>query len=110
MDLFSKNTFAGLGMNYESAVSNRYNYNLVEWLVDRAFKIWSSISKFNTAIDFLKRYFYLIVFPIKFVTAVIGRKVLMLRNPSIKISTASKKPLYISISFISHKTYSDIKK
>ena len=109
-DLFRKNTFTGLGMNYESAVSNRYKYNLVECLVDRAFKICSSISKFNSEINFLKRYFYLNGFPNKFVTAVIGRKVSLLRNPSIKISTVSKKPLYISIPFISHKTNSDIKK
>ena len=41
---------------------------------------------------------------------IIGRKVLLLRNPVIEVSTVFNKPFHVSIPFINHKTNYDIKK
>ena len=68
------------------------------------------LSKFNIENNFLDRYFYLNGFPNKFLMAIISQNVLLLRIRAIKVLTMSKKTLYMSILFASHKTNSAIKK
>ena len=53
----------GVAMNYESEVSNRYKYNLVERVLDRALKIHSSVSNFSIQIKFQNDSSTWMVFP-----------------------------------------------
>ena len=56
--LFRKQTFTGLAMKYNSAISSSFKLNLVQCLVHRAFKICSSYLSFTKELDFLRNFFY----------------------------------------------------
>ena len=65
--VFRKKTFSALGLKPGSFVSNRYKFNLTQFLVDRAYKICSSYKVFSLELGFLKRYLSRNNFPLDFV-------------------------------------------
>lgn len=101
---FRKSTFTGLGMKFESAIPNKYKSNLINCLVDRAFKINSTDFGFNEEISKLKQYFCQNNFPLKFINNIINSKIESYRKPKLVKSTVSKKILYSSLPFLSNIT------
>ena len=57
--LFRKETFTGLATKRNSAepIYSRYRIKQIQCLVTRAYKICSISPRFNSEIDFLRRYF-----------------------------------------------------
>ena len=45
-------------MKFNGAVSNRYKFNLVTCLIDRAYIIFSSYPVFSTEPDFIRKFFF----------------------------------------------------
>ena len=107
--LYRKDTFTGLSTKYNSAVPNRYKFNLIQCLVTRAFRICSDFHKFSTETTFLRNYFQQNGFPCSLVNKAINLTADSLRT-SIQIPSVEKKSIYCCIPFISHKTNSFIKK
>ena len=107
-DSYRKSTFTGLGMKFDSAIPDRYKSNLVNCLIDRAFKINSTLSGFNDQISKLKTYFFQNHFPVKFVNKILKSKLDSFDRPKLIQSTASKKILYSSIPFLSNVTNKQI--
>ena len=54
-DVYRKSTFTGLGMKFNSKISEIYKYNLVNCLLERAFKICSSESNFRSSLEKLRK-------------------------------------------------------
>ena len=58
---FIKPTFTGLGMKYNSAISKNYKLNLIDCLIDRAYKINSTVSNFCIDLQRLRNSFLLVM-------------------------------------------------
>ena len=108
--MYRKNTFTWLITKFNSAVTNRYKTNLVQCLYERAYKICSLVSSLKLELGYIKKFFYKNGHPNKLVSFVMRNKEHKAVNPAEPIMTASKKPVYSSIPFISHRTNSAIKK
>ena len=108
--LFRKETFTGLSTKYNSAVPSRYKINLIQCLVSRAYKICSSLSRFNSELEFLKRYFTQNRFPCAVVNSMIFKFSNVVRSTNTPVLTAEKKSLFCAIPFISFRANSQIKK
>ena len=65
--VFRKNILHGLGLRFDSFVFNHHKFDLVQCLVDRAYKILSSYMAFSVELDFLKRYLSRKNFPNAFI-------------------------------------------
>ena len=52
---YRKPTYTGLGMKFNSAVSDQYKFNLIDCLMDRAYKINSTLTQFCLEIQRLKK-------------------------------------------------------
>ena len=55
--MYRKPTNTGLGMKFNSAISNKYKFNLIDCMIDRAYKINSTMYGFTQEIMKLKRHF-----------------------------------------------------
>ena len=100
------NIFAELSIIYwitflfDSAIPEKYKYNLINCLVDRAFKINSNETTFQTEIKRLKTFFLRNSFPFKTIKKTIDNKIHSLRNNINEISSVPRKKIYLSIPFI----------
>ena len=108
--LFRKQTFTGLSTKYDSALPNRYEFNLIQCLVTRAFRIISDMNSFNKEILFLKKYFFQNKFPSTYVENIINKTISSISSPSVSVQSAEKKSLYCTIPFISHNMNSAMKR
>ena len=108
--VFRKKTFTGLMMKYDSAVSNRYKFNLVSCLIDRAYKICSDYSRFCSELKVIRKIFYSNSYPCSYIEKCFRIKLNSIFDPPTPKLTAPKKPLFISIPFIDHSTNFALKK
>ena len=100
-DVYRKSTFTGLGMKFNSKISEIYKYNLVNCLLERAFKICSSEYNFRSSLEKLRKYFYQNSFPVHFTEKIINQKLSSLRNISQVTFDVPKKIMFISLPYIS---------
>ena len=105
---YTKPTNTGLGMKFDSAVPNLYKFNLIKCLVDRAIKINSNLSFFNSQIEYLKKYFSQNNFPLKVIEKTISRHIEKLNNTPSPSLDASKKKVFIKLPFLSHSSNKNI--
>ena len=108
--VFRKNTFTGLMMKFDSAVSNRYKFNLICCLIDRAYKICSDFSRFCSELEVIRKIFYSNSYPCSYIEKCVRIKLNSIFNPPALKLTAPKKPLFISIPFTDHSTNFALKK
>jgi len=108
--VFRKSTFTGLGMKFDSAVSNRYKFNLVSCLIDRAYKICSSYPKFCIELDQIRKFFYGNSYPCLYIDKCIRIKLDSIFSPPKPKLTANKKPFFVSIPFLDHASNFALKK
>ena len=54
---YRKPTYSGLGLKFSSAVPDRYKFNLIDCLIDRAYKINSTVTTFCKELHRLKKFF-----------------------------------------------------
>ena len=98
--LFRKQTFTGLAMKYNSAISSSFKLNLVQCLVHRAFKICSSYLSFTKELDFLRNFFIKNGFPQSFIENCFKKKIDNLINPKQTPPTVSKQKIIVSFPFM----------
>ena len=97
---FQKKTFSGLGMKFDSAIPEKYKYNLINCLVDRAFKINSSSTGFFNEIRRLKQYFCQNNFPLNAVDKTITCKINSINSTENATLTAPKKKVFATLPFL----------
>ena len=105
-----KNSFSGLSPKFDIFVSNCYKFNLVQCLVDRAYKLCSSYKGFSFELDFLKRYFSRNNFPLTFIESYYRINYTPYSFPLQQCSRYGKTPLNVKIYFISYDQNIYIKK
>ena len=67
-------SFTGLGMKFNSAISETNKYNLVHCLLERTIKTCSNKIKLNSSVNKLRTFFYQNAFPVKFIDKIIKSK------------------------------------
>ena len=99
---YRKPTNTGLGLKYNSAVSYEYKMNLIDCLVDRAYKINTTLQGLLNELDFLRRYFTQNGYSVFVVMRNMAKKMENLKNPAPVIHSVSKRIIYCKIPFISN--------
>ena len=100
-DVFRKPSSTGLGMKFDSAISFKYKINLINCLLDRAYKISSTSLSFTNEIQKLKTFFGQNNFPNDLVERVVNRNLINIFSPRSINAEVSKKVIYASIPFMS---------
>ena len=108
-EVYRKPTTTGLGLKFNSAVSETYKFALINCLIDRAYKLSSSIDSFFSEVEKLKSFFCQNNYPLKAVENTIKLKIDKLLSPSDPVTTVPKLPLYLKIPFLSIKSNSSLK-
>ena len=88
-------------MKYDSEIMPKYKFNLIDCLLDRAYKICSNRENFQTEIERLRNYFFQNGFPFKTIEAQFSKKLESLSKPHETIQTACKKTIYAVLPYIS---------
>ena len=101
-DLYRKPTFTGLGMKHDSSIDHKFKTNLVNCLIDRAYKLSSTYYNFINEVEKLKKYFCQNNFPLFLIENLTRNKINSLLVPKPLVSTVDKNPIYASIPFISN--------
>ena len=101
-DLYRKPTNTGLGMKFHSEVMNKYKFNLIHCLVDRAYKICSSNKTFFAEIENLKNFFFKNGFPLHTIEKNINSKLNSISKSEPIVQTSEKKPLFVVIPYLSN--------
>ena len=97
--VYRKPSFSGLGMKFGSFLPINYKRNIICTLVYRAFMISSNYAKFHLDILFLKNFFSMNGFPMKFVETYIGKTLTNLITPK-PPSQPSKEIIYFALPFL----------
>ena len=98
---YRKPTFTGHGMKYSSAISKKYKLNLVDCLIDRAYKINSTLTNFCLELQRLRKYFTGNGFNIFTLENQISKKLNLIKNPVPVVASAAKRIVYCKIPFLS---------
>ena len=98
---YRKPTYTGLGMKFDSAISDKYKFNLIDCLIDRAYKINSTVTQFCKELQRLRTFFSANGFNIFSVERKISKKLDCIKNPKPSIPTANKRIVYGKIPFMS---------
>ena len=88
-------------MKFDSAVSDKYKFNLIDCLIDRAFKINSTVTNFCRELQKLRHFFTSNGFGIFTLERKFSHKLDSLKNPKPIVATAEKKIVYCKIPFMS---------
>ena len=102
--VYRKTTNAGLGMKFNSAISNKYKFNLIDCMIDRAYKINSTVYGFTQEISKLKRYFAQNKFNQFSVNQQVQRKLAKIESDNNKdaVLTCAKITVFAQIPFMSN--------
>ena len=92
----------GHGLKFDSLVSNCYNFNLVQSLVNRAYEIYSSYRVFSLQLEFLKQYLSCNNFSLTFIESCFRIKLDSIFYPAPTVLTVRKTPLHVKIHFNSY--------
>ena len=101
-----KPTHTGLGLNFNSSISNIYKNGLIKCLVDRAYKINSSYDKFLTEINDLKVHFLKNCYPLRVVNQIIDTTFTSIVEPKEVSATAPKEKVFVKPKLCSVYLYS----
>ena len=103
-NVYRKPTFTGLGMKFSSHIPEIYKYNVVSCLVERAYKICSSVVNFEKQLSFLRDFFAGNGFPLHFVADVMSKTRKKLTSPNMT-PRVGKQPVYLKIPFMGTESY-----
>ena len=106
---YTKPTNTGLGMKFDSAIPNIYKFNLIKCLIDRAYKINSSIVSLNSQIENLTKFFYQNNFPLKLIEKVISDQVQRNNSPNSPSLDVQKKKIFTKLPYLSSISNKNIK-
>jgi len=108
--VYRKPTFTGLGLKYDSAITNTYKHKLISCLVDRAYKICSNFYNFHVNLEFLRSFFSKNGFPQSVIDRCFKLKLNSIFSPKPVLTTVDRKVVYFSIPYINHSVNSKLKK
>ena len=99
---FHKPTDTGLGLKFESAVSAKYKLNLIDCLLDRAFKINSNYKNMCAEFEKLRKFFCQNGFGLNLIESRISKKLNSIFEPDPIVSSVSKQIIHCKIPYMSN--------
>ena len=100
--VFRKKTFTGLGLNFFSHCFSIFKVNSCKTLLSRAYALSSNWLKFHEEVSFLKNYFTANCYPSSLVNKTIRNFVNNIFKPRLRIPTAPKKIMCVSLPYTNH--------
>ena len=104
-DVYRKNTFTGLGLNYFSHVPHLFKMNSISTLIYRAYNICNTWNNFNEEINRLKQYFANNCYPNNLVDKMVKRFLNNKFDNTSKNSVVNNEIKYITLPFQGHFSY-----
>ena len=99
---YQKPTSTGLGLQFDSAVTSKYKFNLIQCLLDRAYKINSTYKNLCKEFDYLRGYFAQNGFNQFTVEKFISKKLNSTFTPLPDLISVPKQTIYSKIPYFSH--------
>ena len=103
-DVFRKNTYTGLGLNFHSFVPMLFKTNSIKTLLHRAYNICSTWTKFHEEIERLRHYFYSNCYPKHLVDKHIKRFISS-KVACKEFESSNREVKYVSLPFLGHFSY-----
>ena len=104
-NVFRKETYTGLGLNYDSYVPNLFKINSIKTLLHRAYNICSSWHNFHEELEKLRKYFCLNNYPSDLIEKHIRRFISnKFANTGTNV-TENKEVKYVTLPFMGHFSY-----
>ena len=104
-DVYRKDTYTGLGLNYFSFVPELFKINSIKTLLHRAYSLCSNWLSFHTELEKLRDYFYKNSYPTHVVEKQIKRFISDKLNSSNKIESSVKDIRYVTLPFMGQFSY-----
>ena len=104
-DVFRKDTYTGLGLNFDSFVPNLFKINSIKTLLHRAYNICSTWLSFHEELDRLRSFFCINNYPRDLVEKQIKR---FICNKFVNTNTKEdviKEVKYVTLPFLGHFSY-----
>lgn len=108
--VYRKKTFTGLGTKFNSDIMCRYKSNLIECMVDRAYKLCCNYLYFTVELDFIRQFLMKNRFPYTFVEKYIGLKLNKIFSSDSPILSVPRNSIYCSLPYLNRKCNNIIKK
>ena len=108
-DLYRKPTFTGLGLKYNSSITQIYKINLIKCLIDRAYKICSSYNSLSNELENIKKYFCQNGYPLNLVENSIRCKLNSIFTPFPESLTVPKAPIYLKLPYMNSENNKSLK-
>ena len=99
---FHKATDTGLGLKFDSAVSSRYKFNLIDCLLDRAYKINSNYKNLCSEFEKLRKFFCQNGYGLNLIENRISKKLNSIFVPEPIVSSVSKQIIHCKIPYMSN--------
>ena len=104
-NVFRKETYTGLGLNYDSYVPYLFKINSIKTLLHRAYNICNSWHNFHCELEKLREYFYINCYPKHLIDKQIKRFISNKFNHNQTIVDISKEVKYVTLPFQGHFSY-----
>ena len=98
---YRKPTSTGLGLQYNSATPSIYKFNLINCLIDRAYKINSTYKNLCTEFQYLRKFFSQNGYKLDMINECISKKLNSIYEPTPPVTTVPKQILYCKVPYMS---------
>lgn len=102
--IYRKDSFTGLGIKFNSFIPRNYKINVIKCLVNRAFRICSNITFFDSEIKFLKQFFINNKFPLHVINNIFRITLQHIYNPKPLETTVPRKQLYFNLPYLGNQS------
>ena len=104
-NVFRKETYTGLGLNYDSYVPSLFKINSIKTLLHRAYNICSSWHNFHVELEKLRKYFCINNYPSHLIDKHIKRFISSKFNNAVTSAEENKELKYVTLPFQGHFSY-----
>ena len=104
-EVYRKDTFTGLGLNFQSFIPNLFKINSIKTLLHRAFSICSTWSLLHDELEKLKCYFHSNGYPLDLIEKHIKRFINNKFDNTKPNNTSEKETKFITLPFSGHFSY-----
>ena len=108
-NVYRKNTFTGLGLNYLSFTPHLYKINSIRTLINRAYNICSDLELFHIDITILQEFFTQNAYPLFLFYRILNSFLNQKFDPNPIVTTVRKEIKYVKLPYMGNLSY-DVKR
>ena len=98
---YYKPTHTGLGLKFNSSITDTYKTGLIKCLVSRAYKINSSYTNFLSEVNDLRKYFLKNSYPLRIINKIIDTTFTSIVEPKEVYAAAPKEKVFVKLPYLS---------